>query len=176
MAQCALWEPQKTWWTCFLLFEMMRFKNQEGWMLKLSSQNAGKMSETLTLSQITRHLPLSALANDSDEKRLTITWIVSHQATGSHTAAHIQSSVPFRWNDLFHLNWPKTEEGLWDGWRRLNIYMILDLPTVQSLSYRISLNLSHRTEWRHKDVASRQTGFANALSHPVCVNLSTYCK
>lgn len=42
-------------------------------MLKLSPQNAGKMSETLTLSQITRHLPLSALANDSDEKRLTIT-------------------------------------------------------------------------------------------------------
>jgi len=52
---------------------MMRFKNQEGRMLKLSPQNAGKTSETLTLSQITRHLPLSALANDSDEKRQTRT-------------------------------------------------------------------------------------------------------
>jgi len=41
--------------------------------------------------------------------------VIVHQATGSHTAAQIQSSAPFRWNDLFHLNWPKTEEGLWDS-------------------------------------------------------------
>lgn len=80
------------------------------------------------------------------------------------------------------MEWPFISTGL----KQKRDYGIVDdvwiftwycnLPTVQSLSYHISLNLLHWTERRHKDVASRQTGFANALSHPVCVNLSTYCK
>lgn len=62
--------------------------------------------QTLTPSQITPHLPLSAFANDSDEKRLTITRIVI-VGPSSHRQSH---SCPHSVKRCIQKEWPRSSQ------------------------------------------------------------------